>query len=304
VKPLTVFALLCLVLLPLSVASAAAPAMPTAAAGPFRVGGDVTKPEKLAGDPPAYPAKAREARVSGSVILEAVITEGGDVSEVRVLKGQPAGLSEAAVKAVESWKFKPATKAGLPVPVYYILTVSFQVGPPDDPYEVLQKIAAARAEWPDPPAPDAERVAAIEAAVTSGSTTLALTAGWATGYRGESRSALMTWIGAQALRQAQQRLAAVRDTERTAMAELGLGAVNAAITNEGPNARTWWVAEANAYKHLLLKVLAEQTADPVAKEQTVRESVQALGEAVQTYNAMTSAAIRSQARNEAPPNER
>jgi TonB family protein len=302
VKPLTVFALLCLALLPLS--AAAAPAVPTAAEGPFRVGDEVTKPEKLSGDPPAYPAKAREAGVSGIVILEAVINEGGEVRDVRVLKGQPAGLSEAAVKAVESWKFKPATKAGLPVPVYYTLTVNFQTGPPDDPYEVLQKIASARAEWPEPPAPDAERVAAIEAAVTSGSTSLALTAGWATGYRGDSRSALMTWIGEQALHQAQQRPVAVRDTERTAMAEIGLGAVNAAITNEGLNARTWWVAEANAYKHLLLKVLAEQTADPVAKEQTARESFQALAEAVQTYNALTSAAVRNQARNEAPTNER
>jgi TonB family protein len=37
------------------------------------------------------------------------------------------GLTEAAVEAIQKWKFKPATLGGRPVNVYYTLTVQFQL---------------------------------------------------------------------------------------------------------------------------------------------------------------------------------
>ncbi|HWN40577.1 MAG TPA: energy transducer TonB [Thermoanaerobaculia bacterium] len=92
---------------------------------PFRVGGDVRRPEKISGSPPVYTVEARKDRVTGVVILEAIIDEQGNVTDVKVLKGLPAGLDQAAVKAVETWKFRPATLDGRPVPVYYTLTVNF-----------------------------------------------------------------------------------------------------------------------------------------------------------------------------------
>ncbi|HWM89908.1 MAG TPA: energy transducer TonB [Thermoanaerobaculia bacterium] len=96
-------------------------------APPYRVGGEVTRPEKISGVSPVYTEVARKARVMGVVIVEAVIDEQGSVTETRVLKGLPMGLDRAAVEAVETWKFKPATLEGKPVPVYYILTVNFQL---------------------------------------------------------------------------------------------------------------------------------------------------------------------------------
>ena len=92
---------------------------------PYRVEGDVKRPEKISGSPPAYTVEARKDRVTGVVILETVIDEQGDVTEVRILKGLPGGLDQAAVEAVRTWKFNPATLDGRPVPVYYILTVNF-----------------------------------------------------------------------------------------------------------------------------------------------------------------------------------
>lgn len=94
-------------------------------AEPHRVGGNVKRPEKISGPAPEYTAEAREARVSGVIVLEAIIDELGNVTDVKVLKGLPAGLDQAAISAVESWKFKPATLDGRPVPVYYTLTVNF-----------------------------------------------------------------------------------------------------------------------------------------------------------------------------------
>lgn len=97
------------------------------ASEPYRVGGEVTRPEKISGDEPVYTEMARKARIMGVVILEAVIDEQGDVTDAKVLKGLPMGLDRQAVEAVKTWKFKPATQAGRPVPVYYIVTMNFRL---------------------------------------------------------------------------------------------------------------------------------------------------------------------------------
>jgi TonB family protein len=114
------FSLLLFLLASASLAQTPPPVRP-----PYRVGGNVTRPEKISGAPPAYTVEARKARVTGVVILEAVIDEQGNVTDVKVLKGLPAGLDQSALEAVQSWKFNPATLDGRPVPVYYTLTVNF-----------------------------------------------------------------------------------------------------------------------------------------------------------------------------------
>src|SRR5262245_39838423 len=80
--------------------------------GPYRVGGEITRPEKISGKPPEYTETARRARIMGVVIVEVVIDEQGNVTNTRVLKSLPMGLDQKAVEAVETWKFKPATYAG------------------------------------------------------------------------------------------------------------------------------------------------------------------------------------------------
>jgi TonB family protein len=96
------------------------------AAEPLRVGGDVTRPELISQIRPEYPPAAREANVRGTVILEVVIDREGCVRKASVLKGLPFKLEDAAVAAVRYWSFEPATLAGRPVKVYYVLTVKFE----------------------------------------------------------------------------------------------------------------------------------------------------------------------------------
>lgn len=93
-------------------------------------GPPVTRPEVVSTRLPEYTIPARQARVAGTVILEAVITDRGRVIQTKVLKGLPFGLDMASIDAVCDWTFKPATLLGKPVPVYYVLTVNFQ--PQDD----------------------------------------------------------------------------------------------------------------------------------------------------------------------------
>jgi protein TonB len=95
--------------------------------GPIQVGGDVKAPEKTFAPQPTYTEIARKARVQGVVIVQAIIDKQGNVTNIKVLKGLPMGLEEAAVEAMKQWKFKPATLNGKPVTVYYNLTVNFKL---------------------------------------------------------------------------------------------------------------------------------------------------------------------------------
>ncbi len=90
-----------------------------------RVGGDVLPPVKIHAPPPRYTEIARKARIQGLVILEAVIDATGKVTDVRLIKGLPMGLEQAAIEAVRQWRFEPATLNGKPVAVLYNLTINF-----------------------------------------------------------------------------------------------------------------------------------------------------------------------------------
>jgi protein TonB len=61
------------------------------------------------------------------VILEAIIDKQGSVTDVRVLRGLPMGVSEAAMDAIRKWKYKAATLNGRAVAVYLTVTVTFQL---------------------------------------------------------------------------------------------------------------------------------------------------------------------------------
>lgn len=76
---------------------------------------------------PTYPDDYRRAGVNGVVILEAAISDTGNVENISVLKSVAPGLDMAAAEAVREWKFKPATKDGKPVPVLFNLTINFKL---------------------------------------------------------------------------------------------------------------------------------------------------------------------------------
>ena len=103
---------------------------PASAGGdPLQVGDGITAPRRLVTSPPQYTPTARKERVQGFVIVQAVIDKQGKVSDVKVLKGLPFGLTEAAVEAIRQWIFEPAQDAlGNPVSVYYNLTINFTLG--------------------------------------------------------------------------------------------------------------------------------------------------------------------------------
>jgi protein TonB len=96
-------------------------------AAALRVSQGITRPEILTRVSPQYTAEAREEKISGVVVLSAVIDETGTITALEVVQGLPMGLDTAALEAVRQWTFRPATLDGAPVAVCYSLTVSFQV---------------------------------------------------------------------------------------------------------------------------------------------------------------------------------
>ncbi len=107
----------------------AVPRPPEPDQGPVIVGGDVQAPQRLTELVPVYTEPARKARIEGIVILQLTISRNGDVIDVKVLKGLPMGLADAAVDAARRQKFKPAYRAstGKPVDCLYTITVQFRI---------------------------------------------------------------------------------------------------------------------------------------------------------------------------------
>jgi periplasmic protein TonB len=77
---------------------------------------------------PEYTATARQAGVSGTVLLSAVIGRDGRAHQIRVLRGLGYGLNEKAIAAVRKWRFQPGTKSGLPASTAASIEVKFGQG--------------------------------------------------------------------------------------------------------------------------------------------------------------------------------
>ncbi|MFB0564926.1 MAG: TonB family protein [Candidatus Aminicenantaceae bacterium] len=77
---------------------------------------------------PTYPPVALRTRAEGKVIVNALISETGDVIKTEILQGikGPYGFNRAAQKAVEQWKFRPAIKEGKKVKVWKPVTIVFK----------------------------------------------------------------------------------------------------------------------------------------------------------------------------------
>jgi TonB family protein len=87
----------------------------------------IKEPKKIVNVAPVYPTAAKEARVQGTVVLEAWISDTGDVYTIRLVQGVHRGLDLAAVAAVSGWKYTPTEMNGVPVPVLMTVTVNFKL---------------------------------------------------------------------------------------------------------------------------------------------------------------------------------
>jgi TonB family protein len=82
----------------------------------------------LAKPKPVYTAEAIKLNLEGEVLLEVVFpASGGEVQVNRVVKGLGHGLDEAAMRAAQQIKFKPALSNGHPVDFPAVVHIVFQI---------------------------------------------------------------------------------------------------------------------------------------------------------------------------------
>lgn len=76
---------------------------------------------------PQYSDSARQAKITGTVILAVAVNARGAVDAVKVVRSVEPGLDQNAMDAVKQWKFTPATKDGKPVAVQIDMMVEFHL---------------------------------------------------------------------------------------------------------------------------------------------------------------------------------
>jgi TonB family protein len=93
----------------------------------FRRGPGVVAPRALVSPDPEYAEEARRAKYQGVVLVGGTVEPDGTFSDLCIEQAVGHGLDERAIQAVKTWKFKPATKDGQPIPVHISVEVSFRL---------------------------------------------------------------------------------------------------------------------------------------------------------------------------------
>jgi len=73
---------------------------------------------------PQYPPLARQARIQGVVVLQALIGKDGSIQNLHVVSGHPL-LTTSALEAVKEWRYRPYYLNGEPVGVETTINVNF-----------------------------------------------------------------------------------------------------------------------------------------------------------------------------------
>lgn len=97
-----------------------------AAPAPVVVGGHIKPPARTKYVMPEYPKMARDARIQGVVIIEAIIGADGRVEHAQALRSHPL-LEQTALAAVKQWEYTPTLLNGRPTPVIMTVTVQFSL---------------------------------------------------------------------------------------------------------------------------------------------------------------------------------
>ena len=91
-----------------------------------RAGSQLKAPRQTYNVNPQYPPLALESHLRGTVVVDALIDEQGNVVQARAVSGHPL-LIPAALKAVLQWKYEPTSLNGEPISVRLQVEVHFNL---------------------------------------------------------------------------------------------------------------------------------------------------------------------------------
>jgi TonB family protein len=98
-----------------------------AQSAPLKASPDVQSAKLVHMEPPIYPEEAKRRLQQGTVQLAGIVAKDGSIQRLQVLRGT-CSLAEAAVKAVNKWRYSPTLLKGEPVEVVTTIDVVFNLG--------------------------------------------------------------------------------------------------------------------------------------------------------------------------------
>lgn len=88
---------------------------------------------------PTYPLRARHRQANGTVEVEFLVTQSGQVSEIEVIRERPRGMgfASAASNAVAKWQFEPFRKGEEPIERKVRIEIDFGLASDEDCRDLL-----------------------------------------------------------------------------------------------------------------------------------------------------------------------
>lgn len=96
------------------------------ASGDGEKAGNITWPKPLLMIEPSFTPQAMAAKVQGRLLMAVNIDATGHVTKESIIRPLGLGLDDNAAHAIQTWKFKPAMRAGKPIAVRAIVEISFR----------------------------------------------------------------------------------------------------------------------------------------------------------------------------------
>jgi TonB family protein len=97
--------------------------------GAYQLGAGIEPPRVRREVRPKYTNDAMRAKIMGQVEVEVVVLADGTVGQARVVRSLDStfGLDDEALKAARLWRFEPAKRQGVPVPVIARIVLNFSI---------------------------------------------------------------------------------------------------------------------------------------------------------------------------------
>jgi protein TonB len=89
--------------------------------------GDVVLPSVIVATDAEFPSIAKQARIEGKVILQAVIDVDGRVRKIEVVSSSNPLFNAPAIEAVSQRLYAPARSGGKPLPIYFTVRLDFRL---------------------------------------------------------------------------------------------------------------------------------------------------------------------------------
>ncbi len=86
------------------------------------------RPEEISIRRPSYPISARQLGQEGLVVVRILINESGAVEDAEIVESRgPDSFRQAVLDVALTWRFRPALRDGVPVPVWGVKRIRFKL---------------------------------------------------------------------------------------------------------------------------------------------------------------------------------